>query len=64
MSARAAMRATDPSIGTNIGKTSVIAVKFSSRDKDDSEPAVISESQLAAGYRSLMRDETLAGRQV
>lgn len=64
MSARALMRATDPSIGTNIGKTSVIAVKFAGKERDDDEPPAISESQLAAGYRSLMRDETLAGRQV
>jgi hypothetical protein len=58
------MRATDPSIGTNIGKTSVIAVKFAGKERGDDEPPAISESQLAAGYRSLMRDETLAGRQV
>jgi len=64
MSARALMRATDPSIGTNIGKTSVIAVKFAGKERDDDEPPAISESQLAAGYRSLMRDETLAGRQL
>lgn len=64
MSARALMRATDPSVGTNIGKTSVIAVKFAGKERNDDEPPTISESQLAAGYRSLMRDETLAGRQL
>lgn len=65
MSARANLRETEhalPVAGMHASKSSVIAVKFGNQDRDDDVP-VISESQLAAGYRSLMRDETLAGRQ-
>ncbi|HNA73218.1 MAG TPA: hypothetical protein PLC15_15460 [Candidatus Obscuribacter sp.] len=63
MSTKALMRATDPSIGTNIGKTAVIKVKFSGDERGPVDPPQKVDSSISAGYRSLMRDDTLAGRQ-
>ena len=61
MSTQALMRATDPTIGTNVGKTAVIKVKFSGDEKGQVEGPK-TDTSISAGYRSLMRDDTLAGR--
>lgn len=55
------LRASDPVVGTNAGKSSLITVKFSGHNRGtiESKQEVVS---LSAGYRSLMRDDTLAGR--
>lgn len=62
MSTQALMRATDPSIGTNVSKTSVIQVRFSGDERGQVETPKANTS-ISAGYRSLMRDDTLAGRE-
>jgi hypothetical protein len=55
------LRASDPVVGTNAGKSSLITVKFTGNNRGavESKQEVVS---LSAGYRSLMRDDTLAGR--
>ncbi len=54
------LRASDPVVGTNAGKSSLISTKLAARrDTTELKQDVVT---LSAGYRSLMRDDTLAGR--
>jgi hypothetical protein len=54
------LRASDPVVGTNAGKSSLISVKLTSQTRTTMEmPERVSTS---AGYRSLMLNDSLAGR--
>ncbi|CAN5503675.1 hypothetical protein BH11CYA1_BH11CYA1_44920 [soil metagenome] len=56
----ATLRASDPIVGTNAGKSSLITSKLTSQTKTTVEmPESVS---LSAGYRSLMLNDSLAGR--
>lgn len=62
MPSMTALRAADERVGSNRVKTSVIKVKFSGEKRGEVEEK-IKEAELSSGYRSLLRNETLAGRQ-
>jgi len=55
------LRASDPVVGTNAGKSSLISTRLSAPRRTSGEIKQNTVT-LSAGYRSLMRDDTLAGR--
>lgn len=62
MATQSLLRTADPLVGTNAVKSAGIETKFSNRSRTTQEEAP-KPVNITAGYRSLMRDDTLAGRQ-
>lgn len=62
MATQSLLRTADPLVGTNAVKGSTIEAKFSSRPHT-TQVEMPKAVDVTAGYRSLMRDDTLAGRQ-
>lgn len=62
MATQTLLRHADPLVGTNAVKSASIETKFSAHTRT-TQVETPKPVNITAGYRSLMRDDTLAGRQ-